>query len=102
LTTAAGDGTTFHMLVLPRPTSQTASLDPTKFLYAPGNRDEYGEGMDIFDKAILPDTFTLFDTAPLRPVASSSSGDVPLPLWWVIHGFDAVLVMTGSKPSLNL
>jgi len=99
---AARDGTTFHMLVLPGPTSQTANLDPTKFLYVPGNRDEYGGGMDIFDKAILPDTFTLFDTAPLRPIASSSSGDVPLPLWRVIHGFDAVLVMTGSKPSLNL
>jgi hypothetical protein len=99
---AARQGNTFHMLVLPGPQSQTANLDPTKFVYVPGNRDEYGEGMGVFDKAVLPNTFTLFDTAPLRPIASSSSGDVPLPLWRVIHGFDAVLVMTGSKPSSNL
>ena len=99
---AAQGGSSFHLLVLPGPTSQTANLDPTKFLYVPGKRDEYGEGMDVFDKAILPGTFTLFDTAPLRPLASSASGDVPLPLWRVIHGFDAVLVMTGSTPSSNL
>ena len=99
---AARGGSAFHMLVLPGPNSQTANLDPTRFLYVPGNRDEYGEGTDIFDKAVLPDTFTLFDTAPLRPLASSSGGNVPLPLWRVIHGFDAVLVMTGSKPSSNL
>jgi len=95
-------GGAFHLLVLPGPQSQTANLDPTRFVYVPGNRNEYGEGTEIFDKAILPDTFTLFDTAPLRPIASSSGGDVPLPLWRVIHGFDAVLVMTGSKPSMNL
>ena len=99
---ATRGGSSVQLLVLPGPQSQTANLDPTRFVYVPGNRDEYGEGMDIFDKAILPDTFTLFDTAPLRPIASSSSGDVPLPLWRVIHGFDAVLVMTGSKPSMNL
>jgi len=94
-------GRSFHLLVLPGPGTQTANLDPTKFTYVPGNRDEYGEAMDIFDTSVLPGTFTLFDMAPLRPVARSS-GSVPLPLWRVIHGFDAVLVMTGSHPSSNL
>jgi erythromycin esterase-like protein len=95
-------GRSFHLLVLPGPGSQTANLDPTQFRYVPGNRNEYGEGTDIFDKAILPGTFTLFDTAPLRALALSSQKGVPLPLWRVIHGFDAVLVMTGSHPSSNL
>jgi len=94
-------GSAFQMLVLPGPGTQTANLDPTKFLYVPGNRDEYGAGMDIFDRAVLPGTFTLFDTAPLRSLASSS-GDVPLPLWRIIHGFDAVLILTGSTPSSNI
>ena len=92
----------FHMLVLPGPGTQTASLDPTRFVYVPGNRDQYGEGMDLFDQAIIPAKFTLFDTAPLRPIASSYSGEVALPLWRVVHGFDAVLIMTGSHPSSNL
>ena len=97
-------GRTFHLLVLPGPGTQTANLDPTRFVYAPGNRDEYGEGMEIFDKAILLGAamFTLFDTAPLRAIASSHAAGVPLPLWRVIHGFDAILVMTGSTPSSNI
>lgn len=94
-------GNSFHLLVLPGPGTQTANLDPTKFVYVPGQRDEYGEGMDIFDKSVVADKFTLYDTAPLRSLASGSGG-VPLPLWRVIHGFDAVLVMTGSHPSTNL
>jgi erythromycin esterase-like protein len=95
-------GESFHLLVLPGPGSQTANLDPTQFRYVPGNRNEYGEGTEVFDEAVLPGKFTLFDTAPLRPIASSTDKDVPLALWRVIHGFDAVLVMTGSHPSSNL
>lgn len=98
---AAEGGSSFHMLVLPGPGTKTANLDPTKFLYVPGNRDEYGAGMDVFDKVVVPGTFTLFDTVPLRSLASSSV-DVPLPLWRIIHGFDAVLILTGSTPSSNI
>lgn len=99
---AERDQQAFHMLVLPGPESQTANLDPTRFLYVPGKRDEYGEGMSLFDRAVIPARFTLFDTAPLRPIANSYSGEIPLPLWRVVHGFDAVLIMTGSRPSSNL
>ena len=95
-------GESFGMMVLPGPGTQTANFDPTRFRYVPGNRDQYGEGMELFDQAVLRGTFTLFDTAPLRPIASSASKGVPLPLWRVIHGFDAVLIMTGSHPSTNL
>ena len=99
---ATKDRTSFHMMVLPGPGVQTANLDPTTFRYVPGNRDQYGKGMELFDRAVIPGTFTMFDTAPLRPIASSYSGEIPLPIWRVIHGFDAVLVMTGSTPSSNL
>lgn len=95
-------GESFSVMVLPGPGTQTANFDPTTFRYVPGNRDQYGEGMDIFDNAVIPGKFTLFDTAPLRPIASSAAGGVPLPLWRAVHGFDAVLIMTGSTPSSNL
>lgn len=95
-------GESFSVMVLPGPGTQTANMDPSQFRYVPGNRNQYGEGMDLFDKSIVPGKFTLFDTAPLRPIASSAAGGVPLPLWRVIHGFDAVLIMTGSHPSSNL
>jgi hypothetical protein len=95
-------GESFSVMVLPGPGTQTASMDPSVFRYVPGNRDQYGEGMDLFDAGIIPGKFTVFDTAPLRPIAGSYSGEVPLPLWRVIHGFDAVLIMAGSHPSSNL
>ena len=99
---AVGGGQSFQLMVLPGPGTQTSNFDPTTFRYVPGNRNQYGEGMELFDQAVLPGEFTLFDTAPLRPLASSFASGVPLPLWRVIHGFDAVLVMTGSHPSTNL
>jgi hypothetical protein len=99
---AVEGGAAFHLLVLPGPGTRTANLDPTRFLYVPGTRDEYGAGMELFDQAVAPNGFTLFDTAPLRPLASSVSGDLPLPLWRIIHGFDAILILTGSTPSTNI
>lgn len=92
-------GQSFNVMVLPGPGTQTASMDPTQFRYVPGDRNQYGEGMDLFDENSVPGKFTLYDTAPLRPIAS---GEVPLPLWKAIHGYDAVLVLTGSHPSTNL
>jgi hypothetical protein len=99
---AEHDGESFSVMVLPGPGTRTANMDPTQLRYVPGNRNQYGEGMELFDQAVLPGKFTLFDTAPLRGIASSESKDVPLPLWRVVHGFDAVLIMTGSHPSTNL
>jgi len=92
----------FNLMVLPGSGTQTANMDPTQFRYVPGNRNQYGEGMDLFDNSIIPGKFTIFPTAPLRPIASSAGGEVPMPLWKAIHGFDAVLVLTGSHPSTNL
>ncbi|MEO8176308.1 MAG: hypothetical protein ABI626_06575 [Sphingomicrobium sp.] len=99
---AEDGGEAFHLMVLPGPDTKTANFDPTTFRYVPGNRNEYGEGMDIFDELVFPGKFTVFDTAPLRAIASSGAKEIPLPLWRVIHGVDAVLVMTGSNPSSNL
>jgi hypothetical protein len=95
-------GETFHLLVLPGPGTETANLDPTSFRYTPGKRNEYGEGTEIFDGAVLPGKFTLFDTGPLRPLARSADAGVSLALWRIIHGFDAVLIMTESHPSTNV
>jgi hypothetical protein len=95
-------GETFSVMVLPGPGTQTANFDPTSFRYVAADRDQYGEGMDVFDEAVFPGKFTVFDMAPLRSIASSASKEVPLPLWRVIHGFDAVLILTGSHPSSNL
>lgn len=99
---AARGGTAFHLLVLPGAGSETATFDPTRFRYFPGHRNEYGKSMELFHAATSPDTFTIFDTAPLRPIAKTDDGDLDPTLLKVIHGFDGVLVMTGSRPSADL
>jgi len=95
-------GQAFHLMVLPGPAAQTANFDPTRFKYVPGQRDEYGKGMELFSANLLPNGFTLFLTAPLRPFASSAVDELPSQLIKVIHGFEAMLVMTGSHPSAGL
>ncbi len=99
---AVRGGRAFHLLVLPGPGAQTSNLDPTTFRYEPGNRAEYAKGMAPFNSAVIAGKFTLFDTAPLRPIVGSSTNDFDRNLVRVIHGFDAVLVMTGSHPSTNI
>ncbi len=95
-------GRAFHLMVLPGPDAQTANFDPTRFQYVPGRRDEYGKGMELFSANLLPSGFTVFDTAPLRPLASSAGDELGSQLMKVIHGFDAVLMMAGSHPSAGL
>lgn len=93
--------TSFNLLVVPGRGSQTAVLDPTTFRYAPAApKDGYLEGLQGLANAVWQDAFTLFDTHLLRPLASSRSTDPEL--MRAIHGFDAILVMSGSHPSANL
>ena len=46
--------------------------------------------------------FTLIDLAPLRPVIGSSTGKYGVTAARVIHGFDMLLVMSGSTPSAQV
>jgi len=98
----ARGGRSFHLLVLAGKGRPTANLNPETFRYEPGDRNQYGAGSDPFHGAALPGTFTLFDTAPLRAVTRSSNRDLHPETVRAIHGFDAVLAMTGSTPSTNL
>jgi erythromycin esterase-like protein len=95
-------GSSFHLLVLAGKGSETANLNPATMRYDPGNRNQYGQGMEAFHNAALPKGFTLFDMAPMRSITRSSSRDLHPELVRVVHGFDAVLVMNGSTPSSGL
>jgi hypothetical protein len=99
---AAEGGKAFHLLVLAGPTSETGNFDPQAYRYVPGRREQYQNGMELIARAAWPDAFTLFDTALLKPFARTSSTDLHPELARAIHGFDAILVMSGSTPSTNL
>ena len=95
--------TAFSLLVLPGEGAMTAVLDPTTLTYSPApGKDSYGEGMELFYNGVQDEGFTVFDMRPLRPLSRQLEGESAEPLADVIHGYDAIVIMTGSTPSRNI
>ncbi|MDF2180362.1 hypothetical protein P2G88_19055 [Aliiglaciecola sp. CAU 1673] len=100
---ALEDGKSFHLLVLPGVDSATANFDPTSMSYkASTPKDGYAKGLELLTQHALPDTFTLIKLAPVRPLLGRYRQELPDKLQQVVHGFDAILIMSGSTPSSNL
>jgi hypothetical protein len=94
----------FHVFVLPGAGAQHAQFDPSAWAYRPANAGTYtDEGMGPLMAAAHPDGFTLIDLRPLRPlVFGARHKALDADLVRTIHGFDALLVLTGSTASTNL
>ena len=94
----------FSLLVLPGEGSKTAVFDPTRIRYAAAPpKDNYGRDLEPITRAVLDSGYTLFDLRPLRGVLDWRVNRLASPeLLRVVHGFDALLVMTGSTASANL
>ena len=96
-------GEAFGLLVLPGAGSEIAAFDPATFGYKPVKaQGSYAEGLQPILGQAYPDAFTLFDTRPLRPLLGYSRKPADPDLMRMVHGFDAILVMSGSTPSANL
>lgn len=93
----------FSILVLPGLTSSTAVFDPTRFSYRPAPaKDGYAKAAAPLYAAAWEDKFTLIDLRPLRPILRSARSGASDSLMKVVHGFDMVLIMSGSTPSSEL
>jgi hypothetical protein len=96
-------GRAFQLLVLPGAGTSVAQLDPTNFTYRSQKGEfDYTAGLEPITSQAWPDTFTLFDTHPLRPLLGYSRTPANPDLMRMVHGFDAILVMSGSTASSNL
>lgn len=96
-------GQTFSVMVLPGTTSDVAVLDPKTWKYAAASaKDDYANGLQVLGDLAYPDAFTLFDLRQVRQVVGRRSTAAYPQLAKVANGFDALLVMSGSKPSQNL
>ena len=97
-------GKSFHIFVLPGAGAQVAQFDPSAWTYRPSDTGTYeDEGMTPLISAAYPDAFTLIDLRPIRPlVFGRRHKALDADLVRTIHGFDALLVMSGSTPSANL
>jgi len=93
----------FSLLVLPGPGTRIAGFDPRTFGVIPQKVEgaEYMKGLQPIIAAAHPDAFTLFDTSPLRPVLGRAQ-DADSHLAGFVHGYDAILILTGSTPSSAL
>ena len=102
-TAALHGDTVFHLLVLPGSGSRVAVFNPSAWRFEPGPpKDSYMEGLEPITKAAFDDAFTLIDLRPLRPLLGHWRDDSDPNLMRVVHGFDAVLILSGSTPSTNL
>ena len=94
----------FHMMVLPGARSHVAQFDPSAFTYRPSDAETYADqGMTSLMSAAYPDAFTLIDLRAIRPLVFGARHKALDPdLVRCVHGFDALLVMSGSTASSNL
>lgn len=94
----------FHVFVLPGAGRQVAQFNPSDWRYNPSDAGTYeDEGMTPLLAAAYPDAFTLIDLRPIRPlVFGARHKALDADLVRVIHGFDALLVLSGSTASSNL
>lgn len=91
----------FSVLVLPGAGTEVARFDPANWAYVAGPApDSYGEGFDAITRAAFDDAFTLIDLRPLRSVVGMRSAAPEL--LRLLHGFDSVLVLTGSAPAAGI
>ncbi|MEO1137412.1 MAG: hypothetical protein AAFW68_12535 [Pseudomonadota bacterium] len=96
-------GEAFSVLVLPGAGAMTAVLNPTDFSYAPAPaKDGYARGIEAITTAAYGDAFTLIDLRPLRPMLGSAARDASADMKRIVHGFDMMLMMSGSTASTEL
>lgn len=101
---AAAEGSqSFQLLVLPGKGSPTAVLNPSTMKYAANTpKDGYTRGLDLLMNLAADETFTLLDLRPLRSMTKSKYEFITTEMMQIIHGYDALLVMSGSTASKNL
>ena len=101
---AAAEGSrSFSVLVLPGTESMTAVLNPSSWTYeSQPAKDNYARGLEALTDAAYADAFTLINLVALRPIVGSTIDRYGVDVARVVHGFDMLLVMSGSTASSEL
>jgi hypothetical protein len=91
------------LMVMPGAGAPIAGLNPSTWSYEPRpSEDGYVKDIKPLMDAAFEDKFTLIDLAALRPVVGMNRGQLKDEVFRVIHGFDMLLVMSGSTPAGEL
>jgi hypothetical protein len=97
--------TSFSVLVLPGKGTKLGAFDPKTFGVRPVSTDEdadYIKGLKALYDQAFTDAFTVYDTKALRPLLGHSSAHADPDLKRLVHGFDAIVIMSGSTASSAL
>jgi hypothetical protein len=94
-------GHSFHIYVVGGPGTEHARFDITRLAYVPRPVEHVAAGhMGAVRQALAADGWSVFDIRPLRALIQNRRlRDVPLELEQIITGFDAIVVLTGSRPA---
>jgi hypothetical protein len=96
-------GHAVSVMILPGKGSPAAVFNPVTFTFSPNvPKDDYMQGLDLIIDQADPDAFTLFDLRPMRVVMGNWRAGADPELMRIVHGFDYLLVMSGSTASANL
>jgi len=96
-------GHSVSVMVVPGKGSQIAGLNPSTWSYEPQPAEGgYLKGLAPLIDAAFDDAFTLIDLVPLRPIVGMRGSKVDDELFRTVHGFDMLLVMSGSTASSEL
>lgn len=96
-------GHSVSMMVVPGAGTQIAGLNPSTWSYEPADAGGgYLEGIEPLTRAAFEDAYTLIDLAVLRQVIGMNRRQMDDELFRIVHGFDFLLVMSGSTPSGEL
>lgn len=103
LSTAAGSSS-FHVLVMGDPESETANFDAETFGFTSGPPRATPWAAPLAESALpAEEGWTVYDLRPLRPLVDrGKAGDVPARLEQAIFAFDAAVVLSGSTPARSL
>jgi hypothetical protein len=98
-----GGGHSFSLMVMPGAGAFIAGLNPSTWSYEPRSAaNGYVKDIKPLMDATFEDKFTLINLAALRTVVGMNRGQTKDELFRVIHGFDMLLVMSGSTPGGDL
>jgi hypothetical protein len=91
-----------NVAILPGLASEVAVFDPVAWTYRTGPaKDGYMQGLAPLYAAAFEAGYTLIDLRPLRSVLGAPKDADPA-LMQIVHGYELLLLMTGSTPSRNL
>ncbi len=102
---AAAEGSqAFNVLLVGGAGTEHAIFNPVKLTYEPAPVEVTAEKyMQPIISQTLPEGFTLIDLRALRPLFTAERAKTVDPeLMRIVHGYDALLILTGSHPSKPL